>query len=61
MTYRRNLWAVFEQFVADRGIDLEAVVGREVLEIRRQTELLQQVFLFGGECHRSPFVACLQV
>ena len=38
--------AVFDELFADGIIDREAIVGREVLEVRGQAELFEERLLF---------------
>ena len=48
--------AVLDELFADGIIDREAIVGREVLEVRGQAELFEERLLFRSKWHRFPFV-----
>ena len=48
--------AVFDELFADGIVDREAIVGREVLEVRGQAELFEERLLFWSKWHRFPFV-----
>lgn len=48
--------AVLDELFADGIIDREAIVGREVLEVRGQVELFEERLLFRSKWHRFPFV-----